>query len=51
LAVIEGVRNMFYEYAHIKAEEIAELRLHLFDEEIDIIAEDSDTESDDEMEP
>lgn len=47
LAVIEGVRNMFYEYAHIKAEEIAELRLHLFDERIDIVAEETtDTDSD-----
>lgn len=51
LAVIEGVRNMYYEYAHIKAEEVAELRLQLFGETLEIVSDDTDSESgDDETE-
>lgn len=32
LACIEGVRNMYYEYAHIQAERVADLRNQLFGE-------------------
>ncbi|WAR07326.1 hypothetical protein MAR_017284 [Mya arenaria] len=32
LAVIEGVRNMYYDFAYSKADRVAELRRELFDE-------------------
>ncbi|KAH3720143.1 hypothetical protein DPMN_063037 [Dreissena polymorpha] len=32
LAVVEGVRNMYYEYAHAKAEQVALLRHRLYGE-------------------
>lgn len=34
LAVLEGVRNMYFEYARRKAEEVVELRRELFDENV-----------------
>ena len=37
LAVIEGVRNMFYDYAYVKADQVAELRRELFDEVVEIV--------------
>lgn len=37
MAVVEGVRNMYYEYAYIQAEHVADLRRRLFGEEIDIV--------------
>lgn len=37
LAVVEGVRNMYYEYAHIQAEQVAEIRRHLFGEIVQIV--------------
>lgn len=40
IAVVEGVRNMFYGYAYQKAESVAEIRQELFDEVVDIISED-----------
>ncbi len=43
LAVIEGVRNMFYDYAYMKADQVADLRRELFDESVDIVS-GSDTE-------
>lgn len=46
LAVIEGVRNMYYDYAYMKAEKVAELRHELFGETVDIIASDSETDED-----
>ena len=47
LAVIEGLRNMYYDYAHHKAEAVAELRRELFGEEVEIV---TDGMSDSEME-
>jgi mitochondrial fission protein ELM1 len=38
LAVIEGARNMFYDYAYAKADKVAELRRELFDETVEIIS-------------
>ena len=47
LAVIEGARNMFYDYAYIKADQVADLRRELFDESVEIVsASDSDYSSD-----
>jgi hypothetical protein len=47
LAVIEGARNMYYDYAYIKADQVAELRRELFDESVEIVsASDSDYSSD-----
>lgn len=40
LAVIEGVRNMYYEYACVKAEHVATIRRLLFGEELEIITDD-----------
>ena len=34
LAVIEGVRNMYYEYAYCKANEIADMRQQLYGENV-----------------
>ena len=39
LAVVEGLRNTYYDYAHQKAESVAELRQELYGEEVDIISE------------
>ena len=44
LAVIEGVRNMYYAYAYAKAEKVAELRHDLFGETVDIVVSDTETE-------
>lgn len=41
IAVVDGMRNMYYDYAHQKAESVAELRQELFGEVVDIISEDS----------
>ena len=49
LAVVEGVRNTYYDYAHIKAEQVAELRQQLFGEHVNIVT-DSDTDDDEEEE-
>lgn len=38
LAVIEGARNMYYEYAYAKADKVAELRRELFDESVEIVS-------------
>ena len=43
LAVIEGCRNMFYDYAYNKADQVADLRRDLFDESVEIVSA-SDTE-------
>jgi len=39
LAVVEGMRNTYYDYAHRKAETVAELRKEMYGEEVDIISE------------
>lgn len=45
LAAVEGVRNMYYEYARDRAEEVAELRKELYDQNVEIVTA-SDDESD-----
>lgn len=44
IAVVDGMRNMYYDYAHKKAETIAELRQELFGEVVDIITDESTTD-------
>lgn len=44
IAVVDGMRNMYYDYAHNKAETIAELRQELFGEVVDIVSEETDIE-------
>ena len=47
LAAIEGVRNMYYDYAYHKADRVAELRRDLFNESVEIVSgSDSDYSSD-----
>lgn len=36
IATVEGIRNIFYQYAKSKGAEIAKLRRDLFDEDVDI---------------
>lgn len=48
LAVVEGVRNVFYEYARDMAEDIADLRRELYGQNVEIIT-DTDGETDDEQ--
>ena len=38
LAVIEGARNMFYDYAYTKADQVADLRRELFNESVEIVS-------------
>ncbi|KAH3703018.1 hypothetical protein DPMN_078046 [Dreissena polymorpha] len=38
LAAIEGVRNMYYDYAYHKADRVAELRRDLFNESVEIVS-------------
>ena len=35
LAVVEGVRNMYYDYAYAKADQVADLRRELFNESLE----------------
>lgn len=44
IAVVDGMRNMYYDYAHKKAEAVAELRQELFGEVVDIISDESSTD-------
>ena len=46
LSVIEGLRNMYYDYAHQKAEDISGLRNELYGEIVDVVSgsEDEDEE-------
>ena len=49
LAVIEGARNMYYDYAYIKADQVAKLRRDMFDESVEIVSgSDSEYSSDSE---
>lgn len=41
LAIVEGIRNMFYEYANRKAYEIVSLRRDLFGEIVEVISDES----------
>lgn len=36
IATVEGVRNIYYQYAKMKGAEIAKLRRDLFDEDVDV---------------
>lgn len=48
LAILEGLINMYYDYAHIKAYTIADLRREMFGENVQIITSDtSDSEGED----
>ena len=38
LAVIEGARNMYYDYAYIKADQVAQLRREMFNESVEIVS-------------
>ena len=38
LAVIEGARNMYYDYAYIKADQVAALRREMFNESVEIVS-------------
>lgn len=42
LAVVEGIRNMYYEYAHVKAERVAELRNQLYGEIVTITSQEDE---------
>jgi len=45
LAVVEGLRNMYYEYANKKASRVVELRRELYNENVEVVEqEDSDFE-------
>ena len=46
LAVIEGVRNMYYDYAYMKAEDVARLRQDLFRDNLEIVVSESETDDD-----
>lgn len=48
LAVVEGLRNMYYEYANKKASRVVELRRELFNENVEVVEqEESDLEESD----
>jgi hypothetical protein len=36
IATVEGVRNVYYQYAKVKGTEIANMRRDLFDEDVDV---------------
>lgn len=38
LAVVEGLRNMYYDYAHEKADQVAVLRKEMFGQEVQIVS-------------
>ena len=44
LAVIEGMRNMYYDYAYMKAEDVVQLRYDLFGETVEIVDSETDEE-------
>jgi hypothetical protein len=44
IAVVDGMRNMYYDYAHKKAEVVAELRQELFGEVVDIVSDETEVE-------
>lgn len=50
LAVVEGIRNMYYDYANKKASEIVTLRRDLFGEIIEIVTDQDQGEEADEFE-
>lgn len=48
LAVVEGLRNMYYEYANKKASRVVELRRELYNEAVEVV-EQGDSDYDDDM--
>ena len=42
LAAVEGLRNMYYDYAHQKAQSVADLRQELFGEDVQILSDDTE---------
>lgn len=48
LAVVEGLRNMYYEYANKKASRVVELRRELYNEAVEVVEQD-DSDYDDDM--
>ena len=44
IAVVDGMRNMYYDYAHKKVEVVVELRQELFGEVVDIVSDETDVE-------
>lgn len=40
LAIVEGMRNVYYDYAHTKAKLVANLRRELYNEVVQIVTED-----------
>lgn len=50
LSAFEGVRNVFYEYAKSKAEEVVKLRRELFGQNVRVVYESESDEADDEYE-
>ncbi|KAK3612095.1 hypothetical protein CHS0354_031164 [Potamilus streckersoni] len=46
LAIIEGVRNVYYEYANRKANDIVNIRRELYGEIVEIVTTGADDESD-----
>jgi hypothetical protein len=41
IAIVDGMRNMYYDYAHKKAEVVTELRQELFGEVVDIVSDET----------
>lgn len=44
IAVVDGMRNTYYEYAHKKAESVAALRQELFGEVVEIVTDESSSD-------
>ncbi|KAK3098220.1 hypothetical protein FSP39_017351 [Pinctada imbricata] len=47
LAIVEGMRNVYYDFAHEKAKQVADIRQELFGEIVEIITEGEDDMSGD----
>ena len=47
LAVVEGLRNMYYEYANKKASRVVELRRELYNEAVEVVEQDESDYEDD----
>ncbi|WAR27880.1 hypothetical protein MAR_013584 [Mya arenaria] len=50
LAVVEGLRNMYYEYANKKASRVVELRSELYNESVEVVQQEDSEFEDSEME-
>ncbi len=45
LAAVEGVRNVFYEYARDRAEDVADLRRDLYNQNVTIVTDSDDSDA------